>query len=244
MQDHPYAKFEEKQFRDLEMTENQTHYIYPNEQDSTPRFKTEANLKCLTIWRIIALLICIVVWVFYVLGYYDTFGSFWGFLESILKFLTNWGMVFTTLFFLIALITQPESKLEHQVSSILFTLSFCLEIVITAIFWFALYTGKYNNDMRHLADITMHTIPIFLLVIDLIFNRLRFYAKQSIIVMMLIMISYTVVNVLYCFFDKPIYPILDWVSLTSYIYYIAALVLYIVGFLIVWGVTKCKMKSN
>lgn len=94
---------------------------------------------------------------------------------------------------------------------VFFELAISFEIVITITFWFALFpmivkTGRLDLPM----NITVHALPLILLIIDFVLNRVPFVLRHIVIAIFVILI-YGIMNMAITLITgHPIYPILDY----------------------------------
>lgn len=89
-------------------------------------------------------------------------------------------------------------------------------------YWIVLYQGnEHGYDM--FSDISYHAVPALFLFTDLIINPYRFLPNNFKFVLIAGSLYMLVINLPYSLLVKPIYNVIDWVSLSSYFYTLLAL---------------------
>ena len=105
----------------------------------------------------------------------------------------------------------------------LFELAISFEFLIAPFYWGLLFDGSYSSTFEMIDDILGHGTPLLALLIEFGFNIIPFYMKHLALVA-LIQVVYLIVNVIVSLVDKPVYGILNWKDLTSYLVFFGVLV--------------------
>ena len=112
-----------------------------------------------------------------------------------------------------------------------------VEVVVVIIYWTVLFKDEDFDDGHDYArGIVNHIFPFVSLLVDYLFSNYHLKFDISFYILLLVFILYTITNVMFrVVLDISVYSILDWVSVTSYVYYFAAfIVMYLTWFLITY----------
>lgn len=115
----------------------------------------------------------------------------------------------------------------------IFEITYSAEFIITAMFWGAIYsTITREKTVYYLTLTTLEHGGIFiLLIIDNCFNRIKFY-KRHLIYLLVFVLAYLSVNLIVTIFHEPVYSIIDWKSKESHIFATVALLTTLVHFFV------------
>ena len=235
-----YKAYPDLESQDMEPKQNQSNDTNKSSNSDEPgEFKLNVSTTVLLVWRIIGCVSVFAIWVIAIYQFEERI------FEYTSKFLTYWGLVVTTAYCLAAAIVQPEKTNRIKALSILFTLIFSLNLVITIIYWVALFpTEEFSSKFGQAMGMLRHIVPIVVTTVDFVINRYKIYPIHSIIIAAIVYVVYIIVNVAFTFGqDDPVYSIITYKALQGYLYLIGALVIIGIGILIVWGFTKLKMKK-
>lgn len=217
--------------------------VHPNrlaQSSSTRLHKINITPKRLLIWRLSIIAIFIAFWIILAIDRKQYF------FKELLYYLTQWGFMLTFAYFIATVIQRPETATKAQISGTLFISAFSIELSITIIYWIALFPSYDNKEgLRLVNAITFHSFPLVFLTVDFVINRLKYPLRQSIIFLSVFVGLYTINNIIISIgFDTEVYSIVDWVSLTSYLYYIGAILLMCIGYVSVYFGDRLKYKNN
>jgi hypothetical protein len=179
------------------------------------------------------------------------------FIEDFL-FLTKWGLFLTTTTFIVGNIMRPNrTNVPNtkrcslwKVWTYLFQVSFIMEFTITGMFWSMLYADlpecnstapKGILDIHCVTLLGDHSLPLFCLLVEYSYNAQPFM-KRHIILVLIIIIAYMIVNCSATFIrGEPIYPPMDWVSVSGIVTPLAASVGTILLFYLVIYLNNLKL---
>jgi len=150
-----------------------------------------------------------------------------------------WGLLFTTMTF-ISLIIVSETQANdfpraiHKLAFILFELSWTSEIVITIIFW--VITAIMDRVELKSYSTILHTLecnllPIVLLSIDFVFNKIEFIMSHGILLSIIPLLYFFISLFFSLKYDVHEYSILTWKDYKTFFGIALFTFFYIMGFL-------------
>ena len=100
-------------------------------------------------------------------------------------------------------------------------------------YWTALYDWDgYPRSLDAFIDIIEHAIPITVLLIDFVLNRIPFFPKH-LVLMLIISIIYAIVNMAVTLGSgTPVYDILTWKDGWTALFLFASAFAYVLGFFV------------
>lgn len=135
---------------------------------------------------------------------------------SLARFLTMWGMFFTTFLFFLSLFLGlgcSKTTSKHSPFALwkwyifIFELSLTLEIFITLFYWLVLYPSAPPKKtwLKAFGESINHALPFFCLMVEWAMNVIPF-VKRHCSLLMVVCICYMVTNLVYTIKVKPVYP--------------------------------------
>ncbi|EAS03644.1 transmembrane protein, putative (macronuclear) [Tetrahymena thermophila SB210] len=152
------------------------------------------------------------------------------------QYLTEWGVNLTVVYFALSLRIMKDHKFAEKywkITHVIFEIVYSAEFIITAMYWGAIYqTIKREKDAYYLTLTSLEHGGMFvLLIIDNIFNRIKFY-KRHLIYLISFIIFYLTINLTVTLCFEPVYAIIDWKSKESHIFATVALLSTVFHFVI------------
>ena len=203
------------------------------------RSELKVPFKTLRIIRIISLVIIISV---YVVNVIDDGVDF--FLYQI-KYMTYWGSLATLIYFIVVCFmdlkkgvwTGPRAKFNLVLLG--------MNMTITIFYFGFLYESSATFNLTEYSLISKHLYPLILTYLEFTLNNTIVY-YVDIWVLVVIVLAYVPVNLIFTFVDEPVYSLITYKDVTSYIYLVALLVLFIItqiiGILYQWAIKRCTLK--
>eukprot|EP01016_Furgasonia_blochmanni_P013229 TRINITY_DN16705_c0_g1_i1.p1 TRINITY_DN16705_c0_g1~~TRINITY_DN16705_c0_g1_i1.p1 ORF type:complete len:274 (-),score=57.92 TRINITY_DN16705_c0_g1_i1:63-827(-) len=165
-------------------------------------------------------------------GMYAYFSSFVGVIRS-LSFLTVWGHLLTTLFFIIAVIRyltdnvgkKPTTNHLDLFGNILFQTALSMEFPVVLVYWAVLHNSP---EMSHIIEelgtgfkyvnVLLHSFAYIVLWVDLMFNTVRCIRRHFYYVYGVGLV-YLFINCMITVLRAPVYPVImewnDWLTVAT-----------------------------
>lgn len=180
--------------------------------------RTRLNPKHRLYFRVFAF-ICLLVQViikFYLHGFL--------FLAKLGAYLTNWGMILSIVLFGMLIVSPPPEEPNYKYNN-LFHLVITMQFVIVGSFWSLLsFTIRKHTGILYIMDVTFHTVPFMLILIEFFLNSV-ILRVNSLLIVMSFFVAYTLMNSsLAIFFGLVIYVPFDWQTSLTYITFLCILV--------------------
>lgn len=228
--------------------------IYINNQNSIPLLsnKTEASKKIeqnlkfspltIKIYKSFVSLLLLIYWTINIIHFKTQI------LERITKYLTIWGVLFTTLYFWISLFFEEKEIIEnHHFLHFLIT----LEIVIFFIYWFFIIPmNVFSNEseFEFYSNLFVHLVIQVLIFFDYFFSKAFFFnSRKNFWVYFSVFVFYFGVNFVFVkvFKDVP-YKGFEWDCFWQLILiFVLFGVIFGVWYLVLWGQRfKFKIKEE
>ena len=130
-------------------------------------------------------------------------------------FLTNWTFFLVNIYFAFAVAVMFVPRMAtalHDVMPLFHATTVTMAVVVMCLFWFAVYPTK--RDPVQLCTVVTHGVQAMLMLIDMVFSRVRFDFKRDAKAVAVYMLVYASWSLVWFAFhpDRPIYPILNWRS--------------------------------
>ena len=140
-------------------------------------------------------------------------------------FLTDWGLTFTTLYFILINLNYKIPKMHKLCIVFLHTL-WNLEFLISIIFWTSLYVLSFTDDITFIMlSVPTHGILVILVGFDLWLSK-AYCRRIWVIVPCFICLIYGLsLNLPYTIAVKPIYPSIKYTNITTYLIFIYTMIL-------------------
>ncbi|EAR96263.1 transmembrane protein, putative (macronuclear) [Tetrahymena thermophila SB210] len=150
-----------------------------------------------------------------------------------LKYLTLCGANLVNLYFLFTIIDMIRFKITKktytsfwQVCHFLFQISFSVEITIFLLYWIGVYPSveeKYKESSWYMfTTASYHGGFFFCTYIEFFINNIAFKWKHYIPIL-IASIAYLIDNLIVTLLTKPVYKVMSWVSIMSYVFAVAAI---------------------
>lgn len=181
------------------------------------------------------------------------------------RFFTTWGLWLTFLTLIVgSFITnddinpvedynyQDQNFLKQKYSPLrawkwfifLYQLAFVYEIVITAFFWCVLFKGGERRNLVHfITAIGAHSVPLAVLLLEYSYNTVPFCPRHAIFIFGIAVVYLGINYLVTVKTGTPVYPPMDWKSTMGIICPIGLLVGAILIFLMLYFVTKKKLRA-
>ena len=108
-------------------------------------------------------------------------------------------------------------------------MSYCAQWVIVLLYWIVLYDP--DSERGDYQNINAHGLNLVIILIESYISSNLFY-KEHFKSLLLMPISYLLFNCIYTLADNPIYDVLTYKDVASYIYVIVGLLLYSLFYLL------------
>ena len=145
------------------------------------------------------------------------------FLENSLKFLTYWGLWATQFYFLCSVFNGSYYSVNVGTFAIFNHIIVSLNVLISIFWFFVLFNGIVEPDIKLYLGILRHSVPLITTFIEFIFNNnLAFY--KNILYILVVTILYIPVNFFYSYYlGTPVYDLIDYTDYQSAIIILFAL---------------------
>ena len=221
--------------------------------DSNPPFTVTASYKIsqksLHLMRI----------TFFILQVFITSHSIWatGAFFPLLKYLTIWGCLLCTFYFLIVSIIglslppnpKKQTKLLNWIwksTHILFEVTLALQFVICIFFWGVIVPLKPDlmtgNDHFMISNILLHIATPLFIWIEAYYNYMKVYGRHAWWIIK-IMIIYAGVNAYVSLNYGPVYPLMSWIDAITYVLGLIGLGITLFGFYLGYKLSQRKEKN-
>ena len=145
-------------------------------------------------------------------------------------YLTFWGFEIGTIYFILATIETIYCKGKNiflwKITHILFEMAISIEFMIVIFFWAILFPENPNAVLKDsfslVMNIFVHLLGFVFLWVDNIFNKIRIYPKHYVFILIFAFVYGILINLPYSLANKPVYPPIDWISLSSYLFLLMA----------------------
>ena len=194
--------------------------------------------------------------IFFILQVIITLHSFWvagAFLRQ-LKYLTIWGCLLCTLYFLIVSILGLSSTHKHhkqrkllwKSTHILFEVTLAFQFLICIFFWGVIVPLKpsiLSQDFHSLtSNILLHIATPLFIWIEAYYNYMKVYGRHAWWVVK-ISIVYGIVNVYVTLNHGSFYPLITWLDNITYVLSSIAMGLTLFGFYLGFKLSQRKEKN-
>ena len=176
-----------------------------------------------------------------------------------LKYLTFWGILLTAITFTSLTIarlrhhifkgelklTEPHHFFTLEKFCIfIFGMTMAFEFLITIMYWTVLYDWDgYSRSIDAFLDIIGHALPLIVLIIDFIFNRIPFFPKH-LVLMLIISVIYAIVNMAVTLGSgTPVYSVMTWKDGWTALYMFASCLALLFGFFMFYYISLWKNKK-
>ena len=115
------------------------------------------------------------------------------------------------------------------------------ETLTPIVFWTGIYGYDDDFDLKEFSSILDHALPTGILLFEFFTANWLVYQRQTI--MNLLFIIYVPVNVSYAIFsDDPLYSVLPWDTIMSYVFAVIMVAIVFCFFAIYSEISKCRYK--
>lgn len=151
-----------------------------------------------------------------------------------LTYLTHWGLLINILYFYLAYRVMQDKEFERKfwkTAHVLFEVGFSIQLVIALMYWVAIYSTikRERTLLFFYQTISEHGGMYLVLVVDKIFNNIKFYKRHTIFLFAFVVL-YLSANILVTVLYQPVYEILCWKKPFSYILAVGCIVASILHF--------------
>ena len=202
------------------------------------KFRINVSTKSLRVWRCFVSIYSMVVYILFIITRSTEF------LIRVIKNLSQWGFLLTTVYFVLAAVKEPEKqeKAKTITVSTIFFLAFSFTVIVVLSYWGIVEKENGLNSLGSFYIITLHIHPLIFLAIDFIINRLHVFTFSSVLTICVVFTSYILVNIVFTFVDKPVYPQVTWLDVKSYIFTVGLFVMGISVFFILRCLSVLKKR--
>ena len=124
-------------------------------------------------------------------------------------YFTYWSLLFTLVYFCLAITMRPPSK----ALSILLPVSIIMETLVTIIYWLLLYkTARIRSSLHQYIAIVYHSCPLGLLVLDLAIGDIKQHRRAIWYFVFVLFFYGTLAAVLALGFNVVVYSAFDFKS--------------------------------
>ena len=134
---------------------------------------------------------------------------------SYLQWLTHWGVCACVMYYTLQLVAKERMKAFTET---LFQVTLTIEWVLTVIYWTFVFP-QYTEDERPPVwyNFSVHFFMFFSLFTDFHYNEIEFDRKNRMLPLITIF-AYGAVNVTVTLLTQPIYPLLTYRNVYSYVF--------------------------
>ena len=150
--------------------------------------------------------------------------------RTVVIYITIWCFFLEFLYFLLisieTTIFKGKNKKFWKFIHIIFEISFSIESLVTIMYWLIIYPiFPPKTIYQFLNQALLHGGGYILLWVDNIFNKIRIYPKHMYFIAAYGFTYLFCLNLPYSLIYKPIYPPINWISFSSYIFLLLAIFL-------------------
>ena len=180
-----------------------------------------------------------------------------GALVPLLKYLTIWGCLLCTFYFLIVSIMgssppqnpKAQTKLLNTIwksTHILFEVTLALQFVICIFFWVIIAPLKPDliNGYNHLmvSNILLHVVTPLFMWIEAYYNYIKVYGRHAWWVVK-VMIIYGGFNAYIALNYGSVYPLMNWIDAITYVFALIGVGITLFGFFLGYKLSQRKEKN-
>ena len=193
--------------------DDKTYNKIEEDHSSKLELKKEFSSSSIKVFRISVSIILVIYWIIMVIHFKMRI------FETISKFLTLWGLVFASVYFIKSIFTIEEKLI---INSHFLHLTITLEIVIFLGYWLIILpTGSISNNttFKILTNLFCHLVIQIFLFIDIFLNKHFFINnKKNLFLHLSVFILYFIVNLIFVkVFDIVPYKAIKWDSYLDFI---------------------------
>lgn len=149
--------------------------------------------------------------------------------EISIKYFTHWCYILTLSYFIWTTFFFPDKKITSKCSFIIHVI-LIINLVVTILYWAVIFwTTDRDSVYQYYGSYFLHIFPILSSTADFVFNRFHLKYGFSIFVVIGVYFGYIFVNCLFTLLDSPVYSVVTYKSVMSYVYLFSALVIAIGG---------------